>query len=94
MCDVECYVNMVVGCGIGCDHSQMWWNDAVMQDAGQLCCVKRGAMRDGGAMHNVANISRCDLKCGSEHMECGVICGTLCKMGCNVRCGVMRRDAA
>ena len=66
MCDVECYVNMVVGCGIGCDHSQMWWNDAVMQDAGQLCCVKRGAMRDGGAMHNVANISRCDLKCGSS----------------------------
>ena len=19
---------MVVGCGIGCDHGQMWWNDA------------------------------------------------------------------
>ena len=63
MCDVECYVNMVVGCGIGCDHSQMWWNDAVMQDAGQLFCVKRGAT------HNVANISRCDLKCGLEYME-------------------------
>ena len=39
MCNVERYVNMVVGCGIGCDHSQMWWNDAVMQDAVQLCCV-------------------------------------------------------
>jgi len=24
ICDVECYVKH----GIGCDHSQMWWNDA------------------------------------------------------------------
>ena len=36
---------MVVGCGIGCDHGQMWWNDAVMQDA-VLCCVKCGVLRD------------------------------------------------
>ena len=26
MCDV------IEGCGIGCDHGQMWWNDAIMQD--------------------------------------------------------------
>ena len=31
--------NMVARCGIGCDHGQMWWNDAIMQDAVQLCKV-------------------------------------------------------
>ena len=31
-----------------------------------LCCVKCSVM------HNVANI-RCDLKCGVEYVECGVM---------------------
>ena len=67
---------MVVGCGIGCDHSQMWWNDATMQDVEWH--VKCGAMckmwcdaRCGG-VHNVANIW-CDLKCGVKYMECRVM---------------------
>ena len=63
---------MVVGCGIGGIHGQMWWNDATMQDVEKR--VKCGAtlckMCDArcGVMHNVANIW-CDLKCGVEYME-------------------------
>ena len=49
---------MVMGCGTGCDHGQMW-NDAIMQDvecgATMLCKMWCGA-RCGGAVHNVANI--------------------------------------
>ena len=26
--DVECGGRSDVRCGIGCDHSQVWWNDA------------------------------------------------------------------
>ena len=33
-----CVVKQVVGCG-SCDHGQMWWNDAIMQDV-----TKCGAM--------------------------------------------------
>ena len=40
MRDVECYVKH--GCGIGCDHGQMWWNDAITQDTERH--VKCGAM--------------------------------------------------
>ena len=32
---------MVVGCGIGCDHGQMWWDDAVMQDAVQSTMLRK-----------------------------------------------------
>ena len=68
---------MVVGFGIGYDHGQLWWN-AVQ------CCVKCDAKC--GAMHNVANTIRRDLKCGIEYMACGVM-WYICKMGCNARCG-------
>ena len=48
---------MVVGCGIGCDHGQMRWNDAIMHVERPVKC---GAMwcraRCGSAKHNVANI--------------------------------------
>ena len=63
--------HVVVGCGIGCDHGQMWWPEMIqlckMRNAVQPCCVKSAwcdaAARCGGARHNVANIW-CDLKCG------------------------------
>ena len=32
--------NRVLGCGIGCDHGQMWWNGAMSLS------VKCGVMRD------------------------------------------------
>ena len=59
---------MLVGCGIGCDHGQMWWNDAITQDNGAACEMRCNVVlkmwcdvRCGGAMHDVANIW-CDLK--------------------------------
>ena len=44
MYDVECY--MVARCGIGCDHGQMWRNDAIMQDMERhvKCGVRCGGL--------------------------------------------------
>ena len=44
---------MVVGCGIGCDHGQMWWNDAIMQDMERH--VKFGATLC------LENVVRCEM---------------------------------
>ena len=68
---------MVGGCGTGCDHSQMWWSDTIMQDVehvkwrGAMLCKMWCDAGCGGA-HNVADMW-CDLKCGVEYMECGVM---------------------
>ena len=46
---------MVVGCVTGCDHGQMWWNDATMQDVERH--VKCGATVKCGVMRDV--VGRC-----------------------------------
>ena len=38
---------MVVGCGIGCDHGQMWWNTV-------QCCVKCGVMHVADLKYGIA----------------------------------------
>ena len=60
---------MVVGCGIGCDHGQMWWDDAVMQDAVQSTMLRKMwyDMRDV--------VERCNYpRCGACEMRCNVTC--------------------
>ena len=44
-------VKQVVGCG-SCDHGQMWWNDAIMQDVEHV--TKCGATLSCETVHNVA----------------------------------------
>jgi len=58
--------NMVVGCGIGCDRSDVVERCSYARCGAMLCKMWCDA-RCGGAMHNVANIW-CDLKCGVHGM--------------------------
>ena len=62
--------NMVARCGIGCDHGQMWLNDAIMQDAVQLCKVS-ALWCDCIMWPNIW----CGLKCGVSviSVKCGAM---------------------
>ena len=69
----------------------------MMQDVehvkcGAMSCVKCGAMGNVvGRCINNGQYIRCDLKCGVEYVECGVMWYVRnVKMGCSARrCGVM-----
>ena len=68
---------MVVGCEIGCDHGQMWWN-AVQ------CCVKCGVMQDVCIMWPIYGVIL-NVAWSTWNVAC--------EMGCNARCGVMHNVA-
>ena len=79
---------MLVGCGVGRDHGQMWRNDAIMHDVEHVKCGAAMLCKMWCDMRDVAS-TWCDLKCGVEYMECGVMwynarCGAISIM---VRCG-------